>query len=33
MPSRNEAAHNNIIAQEDLNMMQNVAYGPLKFQR
>ena len=31
MPSRNEAAHN--IAQEDLNMMQNVAYGPLKLQR
>ena len=31
MPSRNEAAHN--IAQEDLNMMQNVAYGPLKLQQ
>ena len=30
MPSRNEAAHN--IAQEDLDMMQNVAYGPLKLQ-
>ena len=31
MPSTNEAAHN--ISQEDLDMMQNVAYGPLKFQR
>ena len=31
MPSKNEAAHN--IAQEDLDMMQNVAYGPLKFQQ